>query len=66
MALCALELLTEDEMRRFIKQPMALPRFTNLLPEVGEVYPFGNLLLFPKEPYDDGGGAVVCRARFGI
>jgi|GEM_PF-1442383 len=37
-----------------------------LMPEPEEIYPFGDRLIFNHEPYDDGGGAAICRARFGF
>lgn len=42
------------------------PRIISLIPEPGEIYPFGDRVTISCEPYDDGGGAAVCRARFGV
>jgi len=42
------------------------PQTFQFLQEPGEIYPFGDRLMINHEPYDDGGGAAICRARFGV
>lgn len=65
MAICAGLILTDAEIRKIIDSPVVLRGFQMPEREPGEIYPFGDSVVFPLEPYDDGSGAVICRVRFG-
>lgn len=54
----------DDVASQFMIDNVSLGQFF-MLPVSGEKNPFPRTILFPPEPYDDGGGATVAHARFG-